>query len=178
MNEGPVIYFYCKNKEVVYIGMTNNIITRHKQHINKYDLCLKDYDSLTIQYYSSKIILPSIELFYISLFQPIFNRTNIVPIEENFEEKYWNIISDFFIKEENYSKEELLLLFPYNEKNVKEKIKQKEQKSKNKGGRKPINQKLIQEIKDGLITGKYKNITEATKQVGIARATYYKYKDN
>ena len=84
----PAIYFYNKNKEVVYVGKTYDIRSRHRQHVDRYDYCIEDYDSLTVQYYNSKIILPTIELFYISLFQPLYNQKECYSFEYNYERQY------------------------------------------------------------------------------------------
>ena len=37
--------------------------------------------------------------------------------------------------------------------------------------------KKVLEVKENLLTGKAKDISEAVKQTGIRRSTYYKYKD-
>ncbi|MDU5110430.1 MAG: ACT domain-containing protein [Clostridium sp.] len=37
--------------------------------------------------------------------------------------------------------------------------------------------KKVLEVKESLLTGKYKDISEATKNTGISRSTFYKYKD-
>ena len=95
----PCVYFYMKDNEVLYIGKSYNLKARHREHIKRHDLCLNNYNKLAVQYYSSQIILPSIELFYISLFDPIYNQRDKYVLEDEHIDNYWRIIETFFIEE-------------------------------------------------------------------------------
>lgn len=171
----PCVYFYMKDNEVLYIGKSYNLKARHREHIKRHDLCLNNYNKLAVQYYSSQIILPSIELFYISLFDPIYNQRDKYVLEDEHIDNYWRIIETFFIEECTYSKEDLDKEYSYNEQVLIDGIHQKLKKMENgyKGGRPITPAEIINKITEGVKNKTYTSITEACRLNGIGRNTYY-----
>ena len=67
------VYFLIKNKKIIYIGRSNNVIRRIGRHIGN---GIKDFDAVTYIEIPERYIADTnhIELSYIQMFKPKYNK--------------------------------------------------------------------------------------------------------
>ena len=85
------VYIYYQNNQCLYVGMTTTSFKkRHKGHLNTKDKYAFSYDKIVLYNINNKIMIPSIELFFITKLQPLYNKRD-TDLQIDIEEEILNI---------------------------------------------------------------------------------------